>query len=91
MCIRDRFKDSVKALREKFEFSEDVVMSALKKAEDTDDVVVRFYEPFGKRARFKFKVDAEITNILEDTVNSINSGEEISFRPFEIKTLKFKK
>ena len=86
-----KFKDSVKILREKFEFSEDVVMSALKKAEDTNDVVVRFYEPFGKRARFKFKVDAEITNILEDTVNSINSGEEISFRPFEIKTLKFKK
>lgn len=81
-----RLKNLAEKLREKFEISDDVVMSALKKAEDSEDLVVRFYEPFGKRAAIELNSKARLVNILEDVIENVKNG-KIPFKPFEIKTL----
>jgi alpha-mannosidase len=91
LVSKGKLKDFAKTLKEKVSFFEDVVMSALKKAEDTDDVVLRFYEPSGKRAKLKFRVDVELLNLLEDTIGKIDANKEIVFKPFEFKTFKLKK
>jgi len=91
LVSKGKLKDFAKTLKEKVSFFEDVVMSALKKAEDTDDVVLRFYEPSGKRAKLKFRVDVELLNLLEDTIGKIDANKKIVFKPFEFKTFKLKK
>ena len=81
---------------------ENVVLSALKKAEDGDDVIIRFYETKGE------ETDAEITlfrepkrvtvvNMLENEDEEVKKelkqeGKkiELTLEPFEIVTLKLK-
>jgi alpha-mannosidase len=76
-----------------------LVLAALKKAEDTNEVVLRFFETKGEKTAgvlnlFKEPVSAKMVNLLEE-----EEGEEIQCRdgeiglevkPFEIVTLKLK-
>ncbi|MCR5272430.1 MAG: alpha-mannosidase [Lachnospiraceae bacterium] len=76
--------------------SKDVVVEAVKKAEDGDEIIVRLYEAQDRRKNVKvtFASDiasAEICNILEEKIADLifNKNEaELSFKPFEIKTIK---
>jgi len=73
-----------------------VIVEAVKWAEDEDAVILRLYEASktGSHAklRFGFPVSSvEETNLLEEraTAIAVNDGEvELYFRPFEIKTLR---
>ena len=76
--------------------SPNVIVAAVKKAEDSDDVIVRLYEA-GKsggycRLNFGFPVvAAHEVDLLEENEDEIAleaGGIEIYFKPFEIKTLK---
>ncbi|MGN0295308.1 MAG: alpha-mannosidase [Lachnospiraceae bacterium] len=77
-----------------------VVIEAVKKAEDDESLIVRCYECFNRRSKVTMKVDAAITgasviNLLEDQVLEnleIKDG-TISFtmKPYEIRTIKFEK
>lgn len=70
-----------------------VIMETLKHSEDGKGVIVRLYE--SERARTKATVRFNKayriteTNLLEDEIESLGTGEEITleFKPFEIKTL----
>ena len=71
----------------------DVVITQLKKAYNEDAIIVRMYESQGKPAaaalavRFDYKAAYE-TNLLEE--NAVPADPAVlTFRPFEIKTLKF--
>ncbi len=75
---------------------ENIIVSAFKKAEDEDAVVIRLYETAGKRtdARMQtaFPVKRAIeTNIIETASKKLAVSEDqvrLNFRPFEIKTIK---
>lgn len=77
---------------------ENVMIEVIKKAEDTDHLVLRMYEYHNKttKATIEFyKEIAEITecNLMERDLETLEAdGNKISFtiKPFEIKTLKFK-
>ncbi|MBR0112644.1 MAG: alpha-mannosidase [Clostridia bacterium] len=75
-----------------------IIAESVKPAEDgSDSFVMRLYECEGAKTEATVKVNvpfsgAALTNILEDTIETIPSaGGEITlnFRPFEIKTVKF--
>jgi alpha-mannosidase len=73
-----------------------VVVESVKLAEDrSGDVIVRVYEPFGRRAEASVAFDADVTSIvqtdlLEDAVSEAVAGATIvvPVRPFEIVTLR---
>jgi alpha-mannosidase len=75
--------------------SEDIVIDAIKKAEDSDALVIRLYETSGCRGATTLKVDvpfkkATKTNLLEEEPEALASknGEiELVYRPFEIITI----
>ncbi|MCD6239143.1 MAG: alpha-mannosidase [Thermotogae bacterium] len=78
-------------------FPENLVASAVKKAELSDDIVLRLYEAYGGRGegemRFSFPIQGvEETNLLEeegnDLVEMAGNGFRFSYKPFEIKTFK---
>ena len=52
-------------------------MSALKKAEDTEDLIIRLFEPTGKKR----------TTVL--SLPFVPAKTRISLKPFELKTLRF--
>ncbi len=75
-----------------------IVVAAVKKAEDDDDIIIRLYEA-GKtsgyaRLHFGMPINSvSEVNLLEESLGTIDldgAKIEISFRPFEIKTLKIK-
>lgn len=76
--------------------SKNLIVGALKKAEDDGSLILRLYEAYGYRGktkiRFAFNVKRAIeSNLLEDEITSLDvtSNEvEISFRPYEVKTIK---
>lgn len=77
-----------------------IIAEAVKPAEDDSNAfVVRLYECEGTKTKAKITAGipvsgAEITNLLEDTDEEIpvrDGAVELSFRPFEIKTVKFRK
>ncbi|MGB9682019.1 MAG: glycoside hydrolase family 38 C-terminal domain-containing protein, partial [bacterium] len=76
--------------------SPNVILGALKKAEDDDAIVVRLYEAYGFRSRVKIRCNFDVkkvveANLLEDEIAHIgivNNDVEVLFRPYEIKTLK---
>jgi alpha-mannosidase len=76
--------------------SDDVVVEAIKKAEDEDAVIIRMYEAHGRSTnasvRFGFPVkSAEIVNLMEQKESSLEVREDqvdVSLNPFEIITLK---
>ena len=66
----------------------------LKKAEDSDDLVVRLVETRGRRATATLAAPGAATavpilaNELEETGAPLALPASLSFRPFEIKTLR---
>ena len=74
------------------------MIEVIKKAEDTDHLIVRMYEFHNKRtnATLEFFKDIEEIfecNLMERDLEKINpNGNSIDFtiKPFEIKTFKFK-
>lgn len=76
-----------------------VIIDTIKKAEDTDDTIIRLYEPYGNNAKVKLafnKVYKKISfcNLLEEEDIEIVSNTdcvEFEVKPFEIITFKMKK
>ena len=75
------------------------IIDTVKKAEDSDDIIIRLYEPEGKRTKakidfgFDFK-EAYFTDISENEEKKaevISGTIETELSPFEIVTLKIKK
>jgi alpha-mannosidase len=72
-----------------------VILSAVKKAEDNDDLVLRLYELFGQEARATIRLTRDVQNALEtDLLENAQSPLEterntiaILARPYEIKTV----
>jgi alpha-mannosidase len=77
---------------------ENLVLVALKKAEDTSEVVLRFFETKGEKTTgavviFKEPISAKRVNMLEEEEEGLEcQGKEIRIEvnPFEIVTLKVK-
>ena len=75
---------------------ENVVIETVKKAEDSDDIIVRMYESFNKRTDTVIKTGFDIKSVhicdlMENNIKSVRAkGNEIpvSLKPFEIVTLK---
>ncbi|MFD1677553.1 alpha-mannosidase [Alicyclobacillus fodiniaquatilis] len=73
-----------------------VMIESVKKAEDSDDIVIRLYETNGAKATAKISVPftyhtAHLTDLLEQSIGPIAEfGEviQLDFTPFEIKTLR---
>ncbi len=82
-----------------FELSPDnLILSALKKAEDSDDVILRFYETEGETTRAELKSfkpikQAWLTDLLEREEQKLEVGGDtlaLEVKPFEIVTLKLR-
>ena len=81
-----------------FRFKENPLKFAcLKKAEDSDDVILRLYEPYGNRGQTTLETalplkKAAIVNILEEQANELIVEDErritVSFTPFQVISLK---
>jgi alpha-mannosidase len=75
---------------------ENVIVEAVKKAEDSNDVIVRCYEAHGieSETRVSFGVEvtrAELVNLLEETIEPLDvKGNAVILRcrPFEIKSVR---
>ncbi len=76
--------------------SDNVIVSALKKDEDDNSLILRFYEWAGKRGDVSFElpeaaVSAVETNLMEKPTGNLSVGGKdlrVSISPFEIKTIK---
>ncbi len=69
-------------------------LSSLKKAEDSDEIVLRFYEAVGGRGTATLETELDVkkvvvVNFLEDQIAASNAtGFEVNFTPFSVVTLK---
>lgn len=90
--------DMVQVIEGAVQVDGDVVLSAVKLAEDRDAIVVRFYEPYGKTAQATVQIDAPVQSVtrsngLEDDGPAVptdeNGAARISVRAFEVVTLVF--
>ena len=78
--------------------NENIIVEAIKKAEYSNDVIVRLYECSGSSANtklnFRYRVqDAQVVNLMEEALDSTvfnRENNELRFKPFEILTLKIK-
>ena len=78
--------------------SPEVVIDTVKKAEDSDEIVVRMYESFGAQCDVALKVGlpvskAAFTNLLEEETGKaeiVDGKLAMHFGPFELKTVKIK-
>jgi alpha-mannosidase len=76
--------------------SENIILTALKKAEDDDALVLRFYEWAGKDGEAQLQIppgaqSATETDLMEKTIGSLpvqNDGVTVHTKPYEIKTIK---
>ncbi len=76
--------------------SDAVVLEVIKKAEKEDAAILRFYEPYGKKASVQLKINREHvavfkTDLMENNLQLLNVSNglvTLDFSPFEIKTLK---
>jgi alpha-mannosidase len=74
---------------------DNVVVTALKKAEDSEDMIVRFYEWAGKDSNVQLRFapgveSAEETNLIEKASGALspqNGVLPVSTKPYEIKTV----
>ena len=79
-------------------YPNNLVLSALKKAEDSDDVILRFFETEGRATRGEVKLFREIKRAAivdllereEKELYTYGSSLELEVKPFEIVTLKLK-
>jgi alpha-mannosidase len=78
-------------------YGDPVEMAALKKAEDSNDIILRLYEPHGNRANTTIETatslrNASIVSILEKSDQLLAIADErrikLSFRPFQMISLK---
>jgi len=75
---------------------DNVIVSAMKKAEDENSLVVRFYEWAGKQGDVRLKLpagarSASETNMMEKPIGEIplrNGTITVSTKPYEIRTVK---
>ncbi len=78
--------------------AENVVLETVKIAEDSDEVVIRAYETWNKRTKAVLAVNRDIksafiTNLMEENEEELtaeNGKLNLTFNPFEIKTIKIK-
>jgi alpha-mannosidase len=78
--------------------SDSVVVEAVKKAEDSEDVIIRLYECNGSDVSVKMKLGITpesvfLTDLMEQNLKEVTLKDnivEISFKPFEIITLRLK-
>ena len=81
------------------DLSDNVFVETIKKAEDTDDIIIRLSEQFGDRGVVRFKVNcdfdsAELCDMLENKVSKLKSKDgyvEIEMAPYAIETIKIKR
>jgi len=81
-----------------FRFTEESLkLAALKKAEDSDAIILRLYEPHGARGKTTIETalplqKAAIVNILEDETEELSIEDErrmtLEFKPFQVVSLK---
>lgn len=90
--------DTVRMVEGAVQVVGDVLLSAVKPAEDHDAIVVRLYEPAGRSVQTTLRLDAAVTGVersngLEDRGGAVSmSGDgtvALSLRPFEVVTLIF--
>ncbi len=75
-----------------------IIMSCLKKAEDSDDLILRVYESKGEKTEVNIDLDFSVeetaeVDLLERTTepsSSVNSRLSFSIGPYEIKTFRVK-
>jgi len=73
-----------------------IVIDTVKKAEDSDEIVLRVYEAHGEQRETSFEfgfplLKAFECDLLENIVNNLKSTRtklKVKFKPFEVKTLK---
>ncbi len=76
--------------------TEEVILEVIKKAERENVVIIRFFEPKGRKVKANLKISGSIakifeTDLMENNLNQLEiDGEnvELNFKPFEIKTIK---
>jgi len=76
--------------------TDDVVLDTIKKAENDDSMILRFYEPMGRRIQTNLNlhfhgVDLFETDLMEENEKKLDTREnmvKLKFEPFEIKTIK---
>jgi alpha-mannosidase len=76
--------------------NDNIIVSALKKAEDDNSLILRFYEWAGKTGDVKLQipsgaVSANETDLMEKPVGSVpvgNNQVQVPTKPYEIKTIK---
>ena len=75
---------------------ENVIVSAVKKAEDGNGTIIRLYEAFGQKnqATLIFGINinqAVLTNLMEEELEALSletNSVKVSFKPFEIQTIR---
>lgn len=75
-----------------------VMIEVIKKAEDSNELIIRMYEYENKRTEVKLQFNKEIQSICEcdlmendlESINSNGNSIEFTITPYEIKTFKFK-
>ncbi|CAG8553501.1 2475_t:CDS:10 [Acaulospora morrowiae] len=74
-----------------------VILDTVKRAEDSDEIILRLYEAYGGHATARLRSSLSVesifeTNIMEDEQNPIEydilGGAKIKFKPFQLITLK---
>lgn len=83
LTIQGETQDFLKPIKDVFD-DESVILSAVKREEDGQGVVMRFYEPYGKRTSVEFSRPVSLSNILEDKGKEIK---KLEIKPFEVKTI----
>ena len=79
--------------------NENVFAETIKKAEDSDDIIIRLSEQFGDRGIVKVKVNcnfssAELCDMLENRISKVKTKNgiiELNMDPYSIETIKIKK
>jgi alpha-mannosidase len=75
-----------------------VMIEVVKKAEDSEDVIIRLYEYFNRRSSVKLMLGAQIKGVwecdlMENELCGLKHGNndfQFEIKPFEIKTFKLK-
>ncbi|ERI94521.1 glycosyl hydrolase family 38 protein [Clostridiales bacterium oral taxon 876 str. F0540] len=76
--------------------NENIIVEAVKKAEYSDDIIVRLYECSGSSEKAKLKFgyrteNVQLVNLMEEAIENDafnRESNELTFKPFEILTLK---
>lgn len=76
-----------------------IVIESIKKAEESDAIIIRLSEQLGKHQKTEFTIDnlfkkVSLTNLIEEPICQLvtnNQKINLDFEPFEIKTLKLER